>query len=72
MCFSPLKRLYGKEIENLIRIYVTYIIKVEFFTVFKNAFFASLSEENVRGGFRGVGLIPFSLDAVLSKLDVKL
>ena len=51
---------------------MTYIIKVEFFTVFKNAFFASLGEENVRGGFREVGLIPFNPDVVLLKLDVKL
>ena len=71
-CFSPLKRLYGKEIENLIRIYITYITKVEFFSVFRNAFFASLGEENVRGGFRGAGLIPFNPDTVLSKLDIKL
>jgi hypothetical protein len=71
-CFSPLKRSYGKEIENLIRTHVTHITKVEFFTAFKNAFFVSLSEENVRGGFRGAGLVPFSPDAVLSKLDVKL
>ena len=71
-CFSPLKRSYGKEIENLIRTHVTHITKVEFFTAFKNAFFASLGEENVRGGFRGAGLVPFNPDAVLSKLDVKL
>lgn len=51
---------------------MTYITKVEFFTAFKNAFFVSLSEENVRGGFRGARLVPFSPDAVLSKLDVKL
>jgi hypothetical protein len=46
-CFSPLKRLYSKAIENLIRRHVTHIMKVEFFSAFKNAFFASLSEENI-------------------------
>jgi hypothetical protein len=51
---------------------VTHITKIEFFTVFKNAFFASLSEDNVRGGFRGAGLVLFNPDTVLSKLNVKL
>jgi hypothetical protein len=49
--FSLLKRLYGKEIKNLIRVHISYIIKIEFFATFKNAFIASFSEANVRGGF---------------------
>ena len=71
-CFSPLKRAYGKEIEELVRAHITHITKVEFFAAFRNAFFALFSENNVRGGFRGAGLIPFNLKAVISKLDVKL
>jgi hypothetical protein len=71
-CFGPLKRSYGKKIEQLIRAYITHITKVEFFTAFKDAFFASFGEDNVRGGFRGAGLVPFNPEAVISKLDVKL
>lgn len=31
-----------------------------------------MTEKNIQGGFRGAGLIPHDLEAVLSKLDVKL
>jgi hypothetical protein len=51
---------------------VTHITKVEFFNAFKNAFFASLGEDNVRGGFRGASLVLFNPETVLLKLDVKL
>jgi hypothetical protein len=49
--FGPLKRLYGKEIEDLMRVHISHITKVEFFAAFKNAFMASFSEANIRGGF---------------------
>jgi hypothetical protein len=69
-CFGPLKKSYGKEIKNLIRVHISHIIKVEFFAAFKNAFMASFSEANVRGGFQGAGLVLFNPETVLSKLDV--
>ena len=71
-CFGPLKRAYGKEIENLVRAYINHITKVEFLSAFKAAFFAAFGEENIRAGFRGSGLVPLNPDAVISKLDVKL
>ena len=70
-CFSPLKRSYSKEIENLMRAHISHIIKIEFFAAFKNAFFASFSEVNVREGFQGAGLIPFNPETVISKLDIQ-
>jgi hypothetical protein len=69
-CFGPLKRAYGKEIEDLMRVHISHITKVEFFAAFKNAFMASFGEANVRGGFRGTGLVPFNPETVISKLDV--
>jgi hypothetical protein len=69
-CFGPLKRAYSKEIKDLIRVHISHITKIEFFAAFKNAFMASFSEANVRGGFRGTGLIPFDPETVISKLDV--
>jgi hypothetical protein len=71
-CFGPLKRAYGKEIENLVRAHINHITKVEFLSAFKDAFFAAFGEENVRAGFRGSGLVPLNPDTVISKLDVKL
>ena len=31
-----------------------------------------MTENNIKGGFRGAGLVPFNPEAVISKLDVKL
>jgi hypothetical protein len=49
--FGLLKRSYGKEIKNLMRVHISHIIKVEFFAAFKNAFITSFGKANVRGGF---------------------
>jgi hypothetical protein len=69
-CFGLLKRSYGKEIKDLIRVHISYITKIEFFAAFKNAFIASFSEANIREGFQEVGLVLFNPETVLSKLDI--
>jgi hypothetical protein len=69
-CFGPLKRVYNKEIEDLMRVHISHITKVEFFAAFKNAFIASFGEANVQGGFRGTGLVLFDPETVISKLDI--
>ncbi|SRR6266566_7279359 len=70
--FNILKRLYGKEVENFIQSYINYIIKPDFFVYFYIIFFAIFNEENVRVSFRGISLILFNPEAVISKLDIKL
>jgi hypothetical protein len=70
--FSPLKKAYGAQISFLIRAHVTHITKDDFFPAFRAAFEAVFVKQNVEGGFRGAGLVPFNPDAVISKLDVKL
>ena len=52
--------------------YINYVSKFEFLCSFREAFFASLTEKNIRGGFVGAGLVPYDLERVLSKLDIKL
>jgi hypothetical protein len=71
-CFAPLKRAYGRQAENLMRNRITHITKLEFLPCFKAAFFDSITESNIQGGFRGAGLVPFNPEAVISKLDVRL
>jgi hypothetical protein len=71
-CFGPLKKAYGRQIENLIRAHITHVTKVEFLSALKKAFFASMTGDNIRGGFRGSGLVPLNPESVLSKLDIKL
>lgn len=70
--FSPLKKAYGKEIGRFIRAHINHITKVEFFLAFHAAYNASISKENIAGGFYGAGLIPFNPQAVISKLDIRL
>jgi hypothetical protein len=70
--FGPLKKAYGKEIRKFIQTHVNYITKVEFFLAFYTAYNATITKENVAGGFRGAGFILFNPQAVISKLDVKL
>jgi len=52
--------------------YINYVSKLEFLCGFREAFFASLMEKNICGGFVGAGLILYDLERVLSKLDIKL
>ncbi len=71
-CFNMLKRLYDKEVENFIRSYINYIIKLNFFACFYIIFFALFNKENIRTGFRDTSLVPFNPETVIFKLDVKL
>ena len=71
-CFAPLKKAYGKQVEELMRNYINHITKLEFLPAFRAAFDASITARNISGGFRGSGLVPFHPETVLSNLDVKL
>ena len=71
-CFGPLKTAYGKQIEKRIRAGTTHIAKEDFFPAFHAAFQEAMTENNVRGGFRGAGLVPMSPERVISQLDVRL
>ena len=52
--------------------YINYVSKLEFLCGFRAAFFASITKRNIQGGFARAGLMPYDLEKVLSKLDVKL
>lgn len=69
-CFGPLKRAYGKQIEGYIRGYQTHITKDDFFLAFLAAFQEAITPENIRGGFRGAGITPFSPERVLEGLGI--
>lgn len=43
-CFSPLKKAYGKHVENLIRLRINHITKLEFLPALKEAFRAAFTE----------------------------
>jgi hypothetical protein len=71
-CFGPLKKAYGREIKQFIRKSITYISKTEFFLAFYTAFQVTITESNIKGGFRGARLVPLSPESVILKLDVQL
>jgi hypothetical protein len=71
-CFAPLKQAYGRQIEDLIRNHINHVTKLEFLPAFKAAFAAAFTKDNICGGFRGAGLVPYDPEAVVSKLDIKL
>lgn len=71
-CFGPLKKAYGRQIEEMMRKHITHITKADFFPAFYAAFQQAMIRENIQGGFRGAGVVPFSPESVLSRLDVKL
>ncbi|KAK7592451.1 hypothetical protein V3481_007069 [Fusarium oxysporum f. sp. vasinfectum] len=71
-CFGPLKKAYGREVEHLIRCSITHISKTEFFPAFYAAYQATMTTSNIKGGFRGSGLVPLDPESVISKLDVQL
>jgi hypothetical protein len=71
-CFAPLKKAYGNQVENLIRNHINHVTKLELLPAFKAAFENAITKENICGGFRGAGLIPYAPEAVLSQLEVRL
>ncbi|CAG8971612.1 hypothetical protein HYALB_00008005 [Hymenoscyphus albidus] len=70
-CFRALKRSYGAELEKLMRLHITYVSKEDFLSTFYTAFRTTMTESNIRGGFRGSGLVPYDPDSVISQLDIR-
>lgn len=69
-CFGPLKKAYGRQIEEKVRAGITHVAKEDFLSAFLAAFHDSLTEKNIQGGFRGTGLVPLDAMRVVSRLDV--
>jgi hypothetical protein len=64
--------VYGTKIEKLIRAYIIHISKEDFFPAFVTAFRTTITESNIRSGFRATGLVPYDLDYVISQLNIRL
>src|SRR5579862_6314472 len=70
--FKPLKKAYGKQVEHMIRNSINHITKLEFLSALPAAIEVTFTLSNIKGGFRGVGLVPFDPKVVISKLDIQL
>jgi DDE superfamily endonuclease len=64
-CFSPLKKAYLRQVKKLMRNWINYITKTEFLPAFIDAFDALINGKQIKGGFRGAGLVPFNTQVVL-------
>jgi hypothetical protein len=69
-CYSPLKRAYGREIKELARQGVYHIDKIDFLTAYTRIRPIVFTQQNIQAGFQATGLVPPSLDRVLSSLTV--
>ncbi|RYN17045.1 hypothetical protein AA0119_g11468 [Alternaria tenuissima] len=69
-CFSPLKRAYGHEIQELARQGVYHIDKVDFLTIYAQVRLAVFTQQNIQAGFQATGLVPPCPERVLSSLTV--
>jgi hypothetical protein len=58
-CFSPLKKVYGSQIEIKIRLSINYIIKEEFLPTFLIAYRQVITTETITSSFKATGLILF-------------
>ena len=69
-CYSPLKRAYGREVEELARHGVYHIDKIDFLAAYTRIRPIVFTQQNIQAGFRATGLVPPCPDRVLSSLTV--
>src|SRR3954453_12214742 len=58
-CFGVLKRNYGSELDVFIKVHITHITKTEFFIAFQNVYRKTMTQDNIKAGFRSSGLVPY-------------
>jgi hypothetical protein len=71
-CFAVLKRFYGRQIEELVRLGFNYIDKNDFLPAYTSARIEAMTISTVCNGFAATGLVPYSPERVLSKLNTYL
>lgn len=71
-CFNNLKHLYNNQIDRFIKAYINHILKIEFFIIFKIVYEKSITFQNMKSRFRGIDLILFNFEIILSKLDIRI
>ena len=71
-CFSVLKRLYGRQIETLMRNGVNHIDKQDFLKAYYTARTETMNQSNIQSSFAAIGVVPYDPERVLSKLNTQL
>jgi hypothetical protein len=70
--FGPLKKYHAYETDRLLRAGINRFQRSEWVTLYQTIRLKALSVENIRSGWRGAGLVPFSERRVLSQLPLPL
>lgn len=68
-CFAALKKSYGNQVANLMRLGINHIDKAEFLSCFEKARSEAFSLSNIHSGFAATGVIPFDPERVLSTIS---
>jgi hypothetical protein len=55
-CFGPLKTAFSRQNQDLIRNHIFHVTKADFLATFYTSFLTSVTESNIKSGFRGSGL----------------
>src|SRR5450432_1634515 len=71
-CFVVLKRLYGRQIEGLMRNGVNYINKQDFLEAYYNARKEIMNQANISSSFAAARVFPYDPERVLAKLNTQL
>ena len=71
-CFAVLKRSYGRQIEELMRVGYNHINKLDFLSAYTLARTESITADIIYSGFVATGLVPYDPEQVLSKLNTQL
>ncbi len=64
-CFAVLKRSYGSVVDQKMSLGVNHIDKHEFLLLYLQARAQSLSQSNIKSGFRVTGLVPYNPNTIL-------
>ena len=67
-----LKRAYGRLVESKMRVGINHIDKFDFLEAYPLARIKAFKSETIKNSFGAAGLVPFSPDRVISKLDFRL
>ena len=69
-CYSPLKCVYGREVQDLARQGIYHIDKVDFLLIYSKVRLTVFLSRNIKSGFLATGLLPYNPQRVLSLLSV--
>jgi hypothetical protein len=70
-CFGILKHFYGQYVQDMARVGTTHIDKLDFLDIYPAARAATFKASVITASFTGSGIIPYSPERVLQKLDIR-